>query len=240
MSDLLTARQKFVEISGRYDLATRTTDEHDTDAGADFFIKAGQDFLDRMYETPKMLGRVFEEIAAGGWYVTFQRCRAITQVWVNNDEERFRIDKVPIEDIKEYYASLRSGTDNGEPAYYAPALLRAIDSDDIDNLGAFFNYVLASSDTYNGIILMPPVDEAYVVEVIGKFYSDELTSNSSTSFWTQNHLMTLVWASLYMLEVSYRNSEGAKDWLLAIERNTSGIDKDVVEENIAEVSEMDG
>jgi len=119
-------------------------------------------------------------------------------------------------------------------------MLRAIDSTDIDDQGAFFNYVLADSDTYNGVIFMAPTDEALVVEIVGKFYSDTLTDNDDTSYWTQNHMMTLVWAALRQLEISYRNTEGARDWQRAIEDSVSGIDKDIVEEETADTEEMEG
>jgi len=239
--DLLDIRQKFCEISGRYDLATTSTDSFDTDSGADFFINSGQDFLDRMAPLPKENARVFDEKAMGTWYYDFQRrCRAITEVWVNNSEERFKLEKIDLSDLREFYSGLISATDQGEPAYYSPASLRSLDETDIDSLGSFFNHILADSDDYSGIVIYPPIDEAYVVEVWGKFYSTELTGNTIESYWSINHPMTLVWAALYMLEVSYRNTEGAKDWLGSITANVEGIDMDGVTEEIAELEEMWG
>ena len=239
--DLLGIRQNFCRISGRYDLATTNVEDFDTDNGADFYITSGQDFLDRLRFHKKTPARIFEEVAAGSWYFTFQhRCRAITEVWVNNDEERFELGKVSLNDLRSYYTGLRSDTDQGEPQYFAPALLRSVDSADIDSLGEFFNYVLDDSDDYTGIIFMPPSDEAYVVEVVGHFYSNTLSDNADDSFWTLMHPMILVWAACYMLEVSHRNTEGAKDWLNAITLNVEGIDKDTVEEEISNLEEMEG
>ncbi len=241
MATLLIARQKFIELSGRLDLAEDAgTIESGTDKGADFFITNGQDWLDRQLGTAKEFGRRFDSVAADAWYLTFQKSRAIKEVWVNSDEDRWELEKVPLSSLKKYYAGLRSATDSGQTLYYALAMLRAIDSTDIDDQGAFFNYVLADSDTYNGIIFMPPTEEALVVEIVGKFYSNTLSINADTSYWSENHMMTLVWAGLRQLEISYRNTEGARDWANAIRDSLIGIDKDVVEEETADTEEMDG
>lgn len=241
MTTLLVARQKFCEISGRHDLAKNLgTIPFGLDNGADFYITSGQNYLDRLQGTPKEKARIFDEVTANSWFLTFQRSRAITEVWVNSSESRWRLEKIPLSEIRTYYASLVSETDSGGVTHYAPAMLRAIDAADKDNLGAFFNYVLADSDDYNGIIFMPPTEEALVIEVVGKFYSDTLLANADTSFWTQNHMMTLVWAALRQLEVSYRNTEGARDWERAVLDSIAGIDKDTVEEEVTEVTEMEG
>lgn len=241
MTTLLVARQKFIELSGRLDLAEDDeTIESGIDKGADFFITNGQDWLDRQLGTAKEFGRRFDSVAIDAWYLTFQKSRAIKEVWVNTDEDRWMLEKVSLKSLKEYYAGLRSATDSGQTLYYAPAMLKSIDATDIDDLGAFFNYILADSDTYNGIIFMPPTEEALVVETVGKFYSDTLTINADTSYWSENHMMTLVWAALRQLEISYRNTEGARDWERAIRDSIEGIDKDVVEEETADTEEMDG
>jgi len=241
MTTLLVARQKFIELSGRLDLAEDSeTIESGTDKGADFFITHGQNWLDRQLGTAKEYGRIFDSVAADAWYLTFQKSRAIKEVWVNSDEDRWQLEKVTLQSLKEYYAGLRSATDSGQTLYYAPAMLRAIDATDIDDQGAFFNYILDDSDTYNGIIFMPPTEEAMVVETVGKFYSNTLTDNEDTSYWSQNHMMELVWAALRHLEISYRNTEGAKDWATAIFQSIEGIDKDIVEEETADTEEMEG
>ena len=51
-----------------------------------------------------------------------------------------------------------------------------------------------------------------------------------------------VWAGLYMLEVSNRNTAGSNDWLAAITRSITGIDMDIVEEELSQdtVLQMEG
>lgn len=230
--NLLGIRQKFITFSGRYDLATTEgADDHDTDGGADFFINAGQRFLDRRFQTPKSYGRRFDEVIAGTWYLTFQNCRAIEAVWCNSDDDRWQLKKYDYDVIRRNYPGLVSGTDGGTPGYYCPLVLRSIDATDIDAQGEFFNYVMAADDgTYNGILFVPPTDASYVIETIGKFYHDALSDNDDENFWTTVSPDTLIKAALYQLEVSYRNTEGQKDWLAAITIEGRDLEFDAVEQ----------
>jgi hypothetical protein len=84
--NLLELRTQFVKISGRYDLVVDTTDW--VDNGADFYINAGQNFLDRLRDTPKAQNTIFTALDAGEWYVTFARCRSIREVWINMENSQ--------------------------------------------------------------------------------------------------------------------------------------------------------
>jgi hypothetical protein len=144
--------------------------------------------------------------------------------------------------MKENYADLISATTSGTPLYWAPALLRGISVTNKDTLGAFFNYSLTQTayENYSGLIILAPTDVALIVEVIGKFWSPTLTSDTDTSYWSVVHEMLLVWASLRQLEVSYRNREGASDWDAAIANYLMGLDKDEIQEQISSTDQMEG
>ncbi len=235
---LVTLRQKFVEISGRYDLVVDTSAWADN--GADFFIQAGQNTLDQKVSSlPESEGRIYETLAASGHYVSFQkRCRAIIQVWANNDENRVELEKVPFDDLRNLYGDIIADIDTGAPLYYSPAKLREIDVTDQNATGTFVNYTLSTSTDFRGIIIMPPVDEAYDIEILGKFHQLALTVDAQENFWTIMHPFTLIKAALYHLEVGYRNSEGQKDWMNAINLDVVEIDMDIVEEEIATTDTM--
>jgi len=233
--NLLGVRQQFVKLSGRYDLATTDAEDHDEDNGADFFINSGQRFLDQRFYTEKTIGRRFDEVAADTWYLTFQNCRSVQAVWCNDDESRWQLRKYDYDTIRRNYSGLISEIDTGSPKYYCPVWIRSIDATDIDAQGQFANYVKTDDDgTYNGVLWMPPTDDSYVIEVIGHFYSTELSGNTIESFWSVRHPETLLKAALYQLEVFYRNTEGAKDWLGAITAEASDVEKDVIEQESAE------
>lgn len=235
---LVAIREQFVKLSGRYDLVVDTTDWADN--GADFFIQAGQDYLDRYYLTPKAHNSIFEELAAGGWYVTFSKCRAIKEVWINNAEGRSKLTKKDLSWLYQEYSALISETDQGTPLYYCPARLRSTDATDRTSLGTFFNYVADDSDALSGILIFVPPDEAIVVEIQGLFYSDVLTIDASESYWSENWPAILIKAALYQVEVFNRNTEGMKDWKFAIEDEFIGLDRDNIEEEVAEINQIEG
>jgi hypothetical protein len=235
---LVEVREQFVKLSGRYDLVVDTTDWADN--GADFFIQSGQDYLDRLHFAPKAENTIFEELAAGEWYVTFAKCRAIREVWINNTEGRSQLTKKDMSWLYQQFSALVSETDSGTPLYYCPAKLRSTDHADRTNLGTFFNYVKDDSDALRGILIFCPADEAIVVEIQGLFYSDALSSDTDTSYWTDNWPAVLIKAALYQVEVFNRNTEGMKDWKFAIEDEFIGIDKDTVEESIVGITQIKG
>lgn len=236
--NLLELRTQFVKISGRYDLVIDTTDYADN--GADFYIQAGQNFLDRLRDTPKSSNSIFTKLAAGEWYVTFSKCRSIRDVWVNNSEGRSELEKKTMSWLYEEYSGLVSATDQGTPLYYCPAKLRSTDNVDQDDLGVFFNYTEDGSNELRGIIILGASDEDIVVELQGLFYSDELSRDSSTSYWTSNWPETLVKASMHQLATFQRDHTDATNWLKAIHADLEGIDKDGVDEMISDITQIKG
>jgi len=242
MSTLLETRTQFIDLSGRYDLATDPAGSDYTDNGADFYLKAGQRMLDRKFSTPKDTARLWKTVPTGSYHVMFQDARAILNVWINNSTDRVELVKKDYVWLKNQFPSLIASTDQNDPLYYAPAFIRTVDNADMNNTGVFFNSVVTNSDALNGIVFFPPTDEAFDVEVRGLFYSDWPTSDTGTSYWMQLHPMVSVWAGLYMLEISNRNTAGGNDWMNAIDRETIGIDMDTVEEELAQdtVLQMEG
>ena len=236
--NLLNLRKHFVKISGRYDLVG---DTHEwVDNGADFYIQAGQDFLDRLRENPKATNTIFEELASGSWYLTFPRCRSIKEVWINNTSGRSRLTKKSMTELYRLYSGSIEETDTGTPLYYCPAKLRSTEHTDQNSLGNFFNYVLDSSDALRGILILAPPDESIVVELQGLFYSDALEADADESYWTINWPHLLVLAACRQVEVFNRNSAGVKDLTSSILAEIDGIDKDMIEEIITDFKQIEG
>jgi hypothetical protein len=237
--DLLAVRKKFVKLSGHYDLVEDTTDWADN--GADFYIQAGQEFLDRRSKVTKQVSRLWEEIAIGAYYVTFQRCRTIEEVYVNDDSGRSKLVKKDFHWLHEEFSEIVASGSYGTPLYYCPAYLRTQDNTDMDNLATFFNYVMSADDEYRGVLILPPPDEAVVVEVFGKFYSADISSDDDESFWTINHPSLLILASLYQLEIlGHRNTQGANDYLGQLEVSLADLDMDLAEEESHGVNQIEG
>lgn len=237
--NLLQIRTKFIELSGRYDLVVDTTDY--VDNGANFYITAGQEFLDRRSNVWKKKSWIFESIAAGVWYVKFQRCRVMESVFVNSATGRSKLVKKDLLWLYEEFSEPITDASNSTPLYFAPAILRTEDSTDKDVLGSFFNYIVASDDPYRGMVILPPPDEAVVVSILGQFYSAELSDDTDENFWSIMHSSLLILASLYQLEVlGHRNTQGSKDYLEAIDIALIDIDKDIAGEESNDVDQLDG
>jgi hypothetical protein len=235
--DLLGIRQQFIRTSGRLDLVTTESDDYDVDNGSDFFINSGVRFLDRKYLTAKTRASIFEELAIGSWYFTFPNCSYVEEVWCNDTAGRWKLTKYPYQTIKENYSEPVSESESGPPQFYSPIWIRSNDVNTIDSpsdfesLGTFFNYVkLSDNGSFNGVIFTPKTDVAYNIEIVGKFTSAELVDNTDTNYWTVTSPEILIKAALYQLEVFNRNTEGAKDWLNAIETETLGLEFDLVME----------
>ena len=113
----------------------------------------------------------------------------------------------------------------------------------IDELSSIIDWthvIIDPSYNYNGVMLFPPADGAYTLEVVGLFYSPELVNDTDTSFWGTVHPEILLMAANRQLEIDYRNTAGVKDWEIAIQSEILGLGKDLVEEHIAEISQMEG
>lgn len=236
-------RSLVVEMSGRADLNAPPY------TFLDMLINSGQRLLDRLYSGHHSVGRYFVDIASGSIFTSFKYSRAVKEVWVANSEGRTRLVKVDLSEMKRYYAEDKSDIDSGTPAYYSTAIVRPLVSGSTPEIvtpGSFGqSWVLddvVSSDwyTYGGIIWMPPADESYTMEIVGLFSSIPLSSTNTKSYWTENEPQLLAYAALYYLETSYRNTEGARDWMNAIITDINEMIKDNIEWEIADVDNMLG
>ena len=230
-------RALFVKRSGRYDLVN----DDDSDNGADLFINSGSRMLDRLRANPGEMSRVFAALAADVYYTTFDDCRSVKEVFINTSEARTELEKKDIGWVwREYFTVPTADLDNGTPLYYARGVLRSQDDSDKDDQGAFPTYVIDDPEGIVGIVIVPPPDEAIVVEVIGQFYSTTLSDDADINYWSVAHPLLLIMAAAYHLEVIHRNSTGAKDWMASITLQMDDINRDVIEEEEPLGDEMEG
>lgn len=251
--DYKDVRKKFIELSGRYDLVNPDW----SDNGTDFFINAGQKFLDRLQSTGKSQAKYIQSVAAGTIKVYVTGLRAVLNVWAGVSADGLtELGKVDLQALRELYGEQLSGIDQGSPIYYAPATFRPIPDTattttllgyyDIDDLilptaGTPLHY------TNSGILIMPPPDKTMYISVYGLYYSPDLSATVAAGVWTQTKSVwsevfpdTLIKAGLMQLEMFYRNSEGVKDWESGVMKDMSGFDKDSAEEEAVGISEMGG
>ena len=242
--NLSEVRTKFRELSGRYDL---------TDAGVNFFINEAVKRLDKAAETTKSWASYKEIIAAGTWYVQFPDCRAIKEVWLATIDGRWQLTRKRLQDlIATYYTDIPSEWVNGTPLYYSPGITRNVP----ERVGAgatttpapttappFDDYVgviSANGLDYNAILLSCPVELQTLVEVIGFFYSSELVGDDDENYWTKVNPLLLVNMAIRLTCISSGNRALMASLDVGIGEELVNLDKDLVEQLIAESDQMDG
>lgn len=251
--DYKDVRDWFVELSGRHDLVTATEE----DAGADFIINAGQKTLDRMFgfSSGKASARYPVIVAAGTYIVKTVGLRAIKEVWAANSDGKYQLTPTTITELKTEYSEEFSDVTQGEPEYYAPAILRPYpdtlaSSSGMYNVSDLLLYdatAPAQHFNYHGIVIMPPPNGTYTIEIVGLFYSPTLSATLSGSVWTQTksywtevHPETLVKAALFELSNLYQSTENIKNYKDSLLGDVAGLDFDIVEEEMFGTMQMGG
>ena len=238
--NLLQIRQQFRSDSGRFDLVNADG----SDNGVDFYINAGQRHLDRLDETQKSPAICYRFCESGLWSVQFSYCRAVKEVWAATPTARWQLEKKNLQDlIAGYFTGLPSSIDPGATLYYSPAITRGIPKGiTAADFEAFIGYVdVMTGDhyNYNSVLLAPPPDEKLLVEIKGLFYSEGLSADTDRSYWSEVHPDVLIMAAMRHIEIINRNTQGVNDWDNSIAAATVGIGKDLVEEEIAEVTQIE-
>lgn len=248
-------RKLFIERSGRFDLVEDAIDF--VDNGANQYINSAQKFLDKQLDVTHSQARLFRELSANDIGVTFTDCRVVQEVWCADTESRTWVEKVDYPFLRGKpdlnslvtvggVTSPFNSLDTGRPLDYTPARLRvtpdisSLPMSELDLIMSYGDVMLSSSNSYNGIIFIPPADTTYMVEIVGLFYSPTLASDSDETEWTVVHPNILLMAAMREVEVFYRNTEGVKDWDRTINAELTNIDFDNVQQQLVGVDQMEG
>lgn len=242
---LAAVRRKFIEFTGRYDLVTDI--ESYLDNGANFFIQSGQKWLDRYADIFQSRAISFHTIAVGGWYVLIPNIRAIENVWFSNaDGEKWQLEKVELATLKtEFGGDPADFANSCRSLIYAPTTLRVspevVGTITLDHFGTtIYSDATKSHWGYQGLVFLPPTDSVITLEVHGLFYQPLLTLDASQNFWSEEQPFILVLAAARALEISYRNSAGVRDWEEAIASEVRGLEFDLVAQESAGYTQMEG
>ncbi len=240
--NLIQLRTQFRSISGRFDLVN----EDFTDNGADFYINEGRKFLDRSDETQKSWASCFRMIPVGEFSVSFPYCRAIKEVWVSSaGSGRWQLEKKSLQDMLEsYLTGLPSSRATGTPLYYSPCITRYIPEDaTVEDMAAFIGFVEIPSGNaheWNSIVMNVPTSAQLMIDIRGLFYSMYLEDETDKNYWSEVHPMLLIMAAMRQTEIVNRNTQGVNDWTNSIVVEMKQLGMDLVEELIAETSQMEG
>jgi hypothetical protein len=239
--NLIETREKFRNISGRYDLVNKDL----SDNGADYFINEGSKWLDRKTETTKSWGSYPIIRPIDSWYVQFQFARSVKEVWMTTLNGRFQLEKKSIQDLLSTYLNTApSQWISGTPTYYAPALTRLIPEvktpADIASLSAFIGVINPASNEYNAILLNSPIDSQALFEVVGLFYSKVLILDTDENFWSQVHSLLLIQAAILQTYIISGNRSMMTTYINNLDDQLKDLDMDLVDQLISEVDQMAG
>jgi hypothetical protein len=242
---LWEVRKRFIEeFTGRYDLIIEGSDFADN--GADFYIQAGQRWLERRISHKKSPASVYATLEIGGFYVIFPDARAVLEVWSSTSTTgRVELRKLSQREARELYPNDYAQIESGDPRYYYPVNFRSSPGSSlsftIDQIGdIIYTSSLGGDYNYNGIIILPPVNLVRTIEVVGLFFLPRLASDSDANFWTENEPSLLLQSAARMHEIAMRNSQGVNDYTSAMSEALIDLDKDFVEEEITGVDQMEG
>lgn len=229
MATITEAREEFRRISGRQDLTTLQVDE---------YLNKGQQFLDQATEYQKAPTRLQGSVTAGGLSVTFTaRMRTIFDVWITQTgQNKSQLGKLTDVQYREMFPGPPSSLTRGLPQYYTPDPLTYYNA---SGEFQFYNGAYADSFASSGILIGPPADGAYQIEVLGRFYSPQI-GDAQSSWWLQQQSTVLVLAAMRMLEGHYRNTQGMKDWENAIGPLLKAVHDDYAEEESMNINRMEG
>lgn len=228
---LLEIRQKFIESSGRTDLVVDTTSL--VDAGANWFIQAGQRYLDHMLETGNARARYFGKLDANRNTIKIPRARVIESV-----SRSYPIPRVALylSDKPDLFVSDTLGV----PESYSRLVLRPVIGSDYSQIQGMDATVSFESHSYQGILFNILAGADYGIEVTGLFYSPALVLDTDQSFWTEEYPEILVAAAFLSMERFYRNFEGLKECRASVEDMVQQLDFDYVAQEIVNISRMEG
>lgn len=238
--DLLAIRKEVVKISGRYDLVNDPT-TCAVDNGIDHYIYEGQKALERRLSTPPTQAKLYKDLTVGDYIVKFKNCRAVYEVWVFDSTSGTKLEKIRKHDLKALVAkSAVSAATRGKPYYYLPIDLRRTPDDetgatDSTMLTSYLDVESPSDPEYKAVMLYPPADQAYGIEVFGLFYNLELSSNTDENYWSVNYPNLLIMAALHQLSYMYKGGKTVSAWSQAIEEELVNIDKDAIEQEIYDI-----
>jgi len=240
--NLLQVRTKFVDTSGRFDLVVDTTNYADN--GANFFIQAGQRYLDTILPDPHRIRAHRVDIAAGDFQVYMKYLRWAEKVEIFNSEKLYaELEYMSWDDLQDLYTEHPSSMTQGVPADWAMGVhlpspeQESLTSGDYSSTFSFdvdtlsFN---ALRKEQQGIEFRPTSSGTYTLKVTGAFFS-KMEADTDQSYHSVVYPELSIMATRMTVEAFYRNSTGVNDWIQAMNLWLRGLDHNEVSGTMARV-----
>ena len=205
---LVQIRQTLVEQSGYRGLVTSAPTADYTDkagllTNGTYYINAGVKWLNRRWASKGTFRKVSTTITAGNYLLSVASIQNIKRIDVisSSMENRVALTYRDIHDLRDGYTAPYADLDNGTPASWSYNTVAATTAAGTDNL-----------------ILLPPADTTYTVEIFTDLTTPDLSAESDTNWWTIYHPELVVRAARIQLEMDgHRNISGVKAFQVQVE-----------------------
>ncbi len=215
MATFLDLKLRFREASGRYDLID--SDGTVLTLGGDRFIHSGIKYLEDRVDTPVAWQPVTVTAEAGSDTRKIIECSVVKSFFVcDSNGDYTELEAIPYGLLLEWKTD---SSDTGTPSYYC-----------IIPSSKYYKVTAGNPGVY--VEIYPSPDATYTYSAIGRLYSAQMTQNTDENFWSVYYPELAVWAACYQLEVLYRNTTGANDWLAQINEALRGVDAIGVEQSM--------
>ena len=228
--NLLAVRKEAVRASKRYDLIANGDISNATDNGMNAYINEAQQYLDLHVDHPKQIRRWKGVLANAGVQIEVPGLMDVGTIAIIDDTSspasRTDITKgiMGSEEIRTYAEKLIANMETGEPCKWALNNIGLAPTQLTDTASTFISAGIVdytdikflSGTTYDfateGIFFDKVADHAYNVDIRGKFWSPQLSSDTDKSLWTVLFPGLLALTTAYILEGRMRNTQGLRDW----------------------------
>jgi hypothetical protein len=240
---LLDIRRHFIQITGRYDLIVDETTYANN--GADAYIQAGQQWLDRRSDILKQEGVSYFTLTQGAWYKIIERVRVIDQLWLTVlGSDRLELKRTSLRTLREYFTQDPALITEGVPCEYALMPFRDIPEQVDETIVEQFLSNTYTEAVYHGgyvcVVFTPPVQAQSLLEVRGKFHQPKLTLDADINYWTEELPFVLTLAACRALEITYRNKAGVEDWEQAITNELAYLEFDLADQESSGITQIEG
>ena len=198
-------RKLVVNRSGRYDLVIDAVNY--VDSGANELIRAGQRFLDNRLSTGPTQGPVSVSLSeSGGATYSFPSALTAAVRAVLLDSDLKFIGILPIVPLADLFGLVADPATPTQVAF------------DVRN---------------RSITVYPAPNKNFTLQIFADLQLSPLVVDSDSNWWSEYYPEVLVRAALYQIEVNFRNMEGARGWLNAIDEDLRGIEVGIIEQESA-------
>lgn len=214
---------EFKEATGRVDLSETEITK---------YLNRGCKLLDELSLKVDRPSLYFGFLDAGkNLFVINQEVRSIKDIWAYTSTKRFKLDFIPLNQMRDLYLELDSFP-TGQPEYYTYSPVTLVNHNDSfqqSSLWAKWADFNSNDVTKQGLLVSSIVEEQTAIEIQGNFYTQKLSTTYPENYWSVAHEEIVIQAAIYSLDNNYRNTQGGKELLESITRTLTNLFHDDLE-----------